>query len=447
MCKKCFILFALSLLYMNVIQAQPICTAKIFNLKGGKIEEACYLRSENPVSDITKYTILVGGVEIYEVEFTYDKSGDSIIIKYYDKQNSNSDRLSVRLKPVDSHYLICDFKANQTQINNTNNPTILFGIDHPDKQYITLYQFFARGGSQSQITLQDVPLNVINDHNAACMRYEKYMNLQNEHEFSIRDLRRKLNEYKDSVIKNITEKENFQKLNEATLVADPALQKDFTKRMDDIFLSYFKKIHTFNEESYEGDFSFFCDGNGKIKIDATKTLYIKTGPQKNWLRDSFMVSIKPVIEKGVFNTLTDTYSYQNIKSDFANWFENKFITYSNLGEADRDSFTLIKKYINDELDPYMSRTINIPTVYHYTFKYVSSIKNVNWKYAMEKDGTVKFTDKSDKESRIEITENLKQIFKNKYGTLGNGKYNLKISTVTLNDGAFNGQDIQLIENK
>lgn len=76
--------------------------------------------------------------------------------------------------------------------------------------------------------------------------------------------------------------------------------------MDDIFLSYFKNIHSFNDEAFEGDFSFFSDGNGKIKIDPTKTLYFKTGLQKNWLRDSFMLAIKPLIEKGVFNTLSET---------------------------------------------------------------------------------------------------------------------------------------------
>lgn len=75
-------------------------------------------------------------------------------------------------------------------------------------------------------------------------------------------------------------------------------------------------------------------------------------------------------------------------------------------------------------------------MYHYTFKYVLSVKNVIWKYVKEKDGNDKFSDKSDKESRIEITENLKQIFKNKYGTFGSGKYNIKISTLSLNNDAF-----------
>lgn len=446
MCKKIFLLFALILLYVSETYAQPICTAKVLTVKDGKID-ACFSRSPNPIGNITKYTILVSGVEIYEVEFTYFKEGDSILIKFYDKQNINVKLQCVRLKPEDSHFLICDFKPNQRQIDNKKNYQILFGIDNPNMQFITLYQFKAIGGIQSQFILQDVPSNVINDHSNAVSDYEKIMNIRDEYDYSIRRLRREMNDYKDSIINNITEKENALKLKEATLVADPALQKDFTKRMDDIFLSHFKNIHSFNDESFEGDFSFFSDGNGKIKIDAAKTLYFKTGAQKNWLRDSFLLAIKPLIEKGVFNTLTDTYTYQNLKSDFANWFEKKFSSYSNLGETDRDSFTLIKKYINDELDPYITRTINIPTVYHYTFKYVSSVKSVIWKYVKEKDGTEKFSDKSDKESRIEITENLKQIFNNKYGSLGSGKYDLKISTLSLNNDAFNGQDIQLIEKK
>lgn len=112
----------------------------------------------------------------------------------------------------DSHYLICDFKTNQTQINNTTNYKILFGIDHPDNQFITLYQFQAIGGIQSQFILQDVPSTAINDHSKAVMEYEKIMNMKDEHNFSIRHLKRDMNDYKDSIINSITEIENTKKL-------------------------------------------------------------------------------------------------------------------------------------------------------------------------------------------------------------------------------------------
>src|SRR4051812_37558214 len=110
-------LFVLCSFFVVKLFAQPNCTAKILNAKEGRIE-ACFVRTPNPVGNITKYTILVAGVEIYEVEFTYEKEGDSVLIKFYDKQNTNVRLQCVRLKPEDSHVLICDFKANQKQVSN-----------------------------------------------------------------------------------------------------------------------------------------------------------------------------------------------------------------------------------------------------------------------------------------------------------------------------------------
>jgi hypothetical protein len=229
MLKKMFFFITLFLFCINEAFAQPICTAKILNVKDGRMD-ACFLRTLNPIGNITKYTILLSGIEIYEVEFTYFTEGDSILIKFYDKQNSIVKRQCVRLKPEDSHVLICDFKPNIKQINNDKNYQILFGIDSLNQQFITLYQFQAVGGIQSQFILQDVPSNIIYDHSKAVLDYEKIMAIREAHYNNVARLKREMIKYKDSIINNILENENAQKLKEATLGAVNSLQIDFTKK-------------------------------------------------------------------------------------------------------------------------------------------------------------------------------------------------------------------------
>lgn len=251
--------------------------------------------------------------------------------------------------------------------------------------------------------------------------------------------------YKDSVINNILTKENARLLKEATLIADRKSLEEFGKKMDDIYINYFKNIHSFKEEVFDVSCTFPCNGNGKIKIDPVKSLSFKTGSQENWFKDSFMLNIKPIIEAGVYTTLLETYTNPTLKTDFLNWFEQSFASYSNLGLADRDSFSVTVNAINNELEPYMTRSINMPTIYSYSFKYVSSVKQPTWKYIKEGNGSEKFNDKSEGENKVEITENLKQLFREKFGHLNKGKYTLKISTLSLNGQVNTSQDIQLVE--
>ena len=426
--------------------AQPNCTAKILNAKDGRID-ACFVRTPNPIGNVTKYTILASGLEIYEVEFTYDKEGDSILIRFYDKQNTSVKLQSVKLKPEDSHFLICDFKPNQKQIKNENNYQILFGIDNPNQQFITLYQFQAIGGVQSEFVLQDVPFEILTEHAKAVLDYEKIVSIRESHDFYVRRLKREMIDYKDSVINTLKDNENTQRSKEATLVADKALQADFSSKMDSIFINYFKNIHSFYDEVYDIDFSFSCDGYGKIHIDTLKTIYFKSSQQRNWFKDSFIQYVKPLIEKDVYNTLSDTYANPRLKDDFSNWFDNKFNSYTALGKADLDSFVSTKDYVNQELESYKSRTLSVPTLYHYTFKYTSSVKQPIWRYVKDANGSDKFIDKSDNSNRVEITDDLKHIFRNKYGSLRKGKYKVKVSTITINDNKYFAHDILLVESK
>ncbi|MGB5029011.1 MAG: hypothetical protein WBO38_10950, partial [Chitinophagaceae bacterium] len=123
--KKLLVLFMLLCVVSNT-NAQPVCTARILNVNDGR-SDACFVRTPNPIGNITKYTILLSGIEIYEVEFTYQKEGDSILIRFYDKQNTLVKLQTVKLKPEDSHYLICDFIPNDRKISNDRNYKILFG--------------------------------------------------------------------------------------------------------------------------------------------------------------------------------------------------------------------------------------------------------------------------------------------------------------------------------
>lgn len=444
MFKKSLLLLSFFFLCISRLNAQITCSGKMLNAKDSKIENICFLRTPNPIGNISKYTILLSGIEIYEVEFTYYKDGDSILIKFYDKQNTTVKRETVKLKSEDSHYLICDYKPNIKTIQNAEGYRILFGIDHPNQQFITLYQFQAIGGTLTQFKLQDVPDSIISQHKVSVTDYEVIVNIRKRYSQSIEQLKNEMSFHKDSIITSLIDKENAKIDKEATLIADKSLQGDFTKKMDSIFIGYFKNIFSFNEERFDANFTFSCGGNGKIKIDTVKSINFKSGIQKNWLRDSFVLRLKPVIEKGLYGTLTETLTNKTLKLDFANWFDERFNTYTNLGPADKDSFLVSLKNIYADLDPYMVRTINIPTIYSYNFNYTSSIKKPVWKYVKEGDGNDKFIDKSNKENSIEITDDLKQIFHNKYGSLGKDKYNLVFNSIILNNGIFRGQDLIVV---
>ncbi len=446
MYKKFFFLLPLLLCFAQ-INAQLVCGGKMLNAKESKIEEVCFLRTPNPIGNTTKYTILLSGIEIYEVEFTYYKEGDSISIKFYDKQNTTLKRESVRLKSEDSHFLICDFKPNIKRIMNSEGYRMLFGIDNPNQQFITLYQFQAIGGTQIQFKLQDVPDSILSEHKTAVNDYEVITDIRQKHAESIAQLKKDMLRYKDSLINSITEKETAKLMREATVLADKDLLAVFTKKMDFIFINYFKNIHSFNEEAFDINFAFSCNGSGKIKIDPNKSINFKTGSQNNWFRDSFLLRVKPIIEDGTYNTLTESYTNPKLNTKLNNWFEDNFASYPDLGASDRDSFAVLLKNCNDELSPYLTRSINLSTVYTYSFKYISSIKSPVWKYVKQKDGHDKFIDKSDKEEKVQITENLMQLFVDQYGSLGNGKYKLKVSLLTLNNGMFTGNQLRLTEKK
>ena len=96
MYKKILLLFSLSLVCISEMYAQPICTGKMLNAKEGKID-ICFLRTLNPVGNITKYSIQLNGAEIYEVEFTYYNERDSISILFVDKSNTIVKREGVKL--------------------------------------------------------------------------------------------------------------------------------------------------------------------------------------------------------------------------------------------------------------------------------------------------------------------------------------------------------------
>lgn len=424
--------------------AQPVCTGKMLNAREGKIEPICYLRSPNPIGNITKYTIILSGVEIYEVQFEYDKEADSILIKFYDKQNTNVKKESVMLKPEDSHFLICDFKPNQKPITSGNTYRILFGIDQPDAQFVTLYQFQAIGGAQMQFQLQEVQEDVLAGHLEAVRDKEKIDNIRAMHAASISSLKRDMTACKDSIIAALLEREKQKSNAEATLIATRDLQASFTKKMDNLFINYFKNIHTYNPENFDVSFRFSCDAGGSIKVDAQKSINFINGQQRNWLRDSFLLRIKPKIEAGNYPALSDTLTNGGLKDNFISWFENRLSVYPNIGQADMDSFSTLQKQIVEELETYTTRSVNLPVIYTYSFKYKSSMLSPVWRYVKENNGGDKFIDKSESYNRVEITERLKEIFRAKYGTLQNGKYKLQVSTVEINNGETITQDINIV---
>lgn len=435
----------LFLLFTSVAMCQPVCGGKMFDGNENKIVPICFLRSLNPIGNTTKYTIIVGGIEIYDLQFEYHTEGDSITIKFYDKENTTVKKETVRFKSEDSHFVICDFNLNIKPIINQANYRILFGIDHPDQQFITLYQFQALGRGKTYFHLQDVPESVMKQHLEAVSDKEAMDNIRLRHALSVTILRNEMERYKDSVINKIKEEENRMSIREAKLAKND-MQADFTKRMDRLFIPYFQKIHTYNEEIFDVSFRFACDYKGNIAVDTIKSISFKMGPAKSWFRDSFIVKLAPMIEQGNYPPLTETISKLNLHNSFKNWFENRFNADQNLAPKDIDSFTVLEAQILNDLDEYKNRVIYIPAIYTYSFKYSSSVKNAEWRYSKEGTGTDKFVDKSRDGDRNEpIAEKLKEIFRARYGHLSNGKYDLQISTVSLNNGVEITNNIKVRE--
>lgn len=426
--------------------AQPACTGIMLNARQGIKNEICFLRTLNPIGNVTKYSIILDGREIYEVEFAYDQIGDSISIQLYDKQHALLKQEWVRLISADSHVLVYDFAPNKKPQQGNSTHRIVFGLDQPDKQYITLFQFQAIGGLQTQFYLQNVPEDLLSLHLKEVRLKESGDEISRNHALAISNLKKEMSLYADSIIRGIKERENAIAIKEANIHAENELLLEFTRRMDTIFYNYYKNIHNYRNEMFEGILNLACNGYGTIKVDTIKSIYFKTASQKNWFRDSFVIRLKPIIENASYRTPSETLTFSNLKTDFSTWFERRFAEYSNLGPDDRDSFSVEQKNIYQQLDAYSKRTVNSPAVYIYNFKYQSTVKYPEWRYVRESSATDRFIDKSESASTIEITEDLKQIFRRKYGMNGTGRYALRVSTVTLNN-ALKTQDIALIQKK
>jgi hypothetical protein len=448
MYRRILLLFFLSQLCTVKIFAQLNFTGKMLDFKDGKTDAIYFKRTLNPIDNKTKYSILFNGVEIYEVDFTYHKEQDSILVDFYDKQNPISKRETVSLKSKDSHFLICNYIPNVWPINDTTSKPyqILFGIDQPNQQFITLYQFQAIGGIQTQFILQYVPNDVFEGHHKAVLNKMMMDSLQAKHILSLEHLRSRMISYKDSVINSIEAKEDALKLKRLPQSASIALQTDFEEKMNSIFIGYFKKIYSFRNERFDISLTFNCNGYGHISIDTMQNISFKNEPQKNWLRDSLVRVIKPEIEQEVYNSLPYTYTNPKLKINFSDWFE-KSLTANDLGDVDMPFFAKTEKQVINELSAYETRTINVPTAYSYTFNYYATVKEPTWKYVHGDAGADKFIDKSEKEDSIEITESLKQLFLNKFGPVANGKYIVKICTLSIKNGTFEGQDMQIVEKK
>ncbi len=438
-CKKVLLLFSLFIMCIIETNAQLICTGKMLDIKDGKIDAICFLRNPNPVGNKTKYTILFNGMEIYEVEFTYYKEEDSISIQFFDKENTIVKNESVKLKSKNSHFLICNYKPSIWPINDATQPyQILFGIDNPKKQFITLYQFQAIGGIQTQFRLQYVPDSVLNRHLEAVILEQNMDTIEARYARSVANLKRDMMGYKENIKKEIEKNEASMQLQEATRTADASLQKEFKEKLDTIFIHIFKNIYTFTNDDFDVEFNFNSNGYGNIKIDTTKTIFFKNGrSQKNWLKDSFMLKIKPIIERVIYKTLTGTYTNQNLRPNFLDWFETNFKSYENLSKTD---FVEALNQIYDTLDSYETRKISFSTKYFYSFKYKSEVRETIWKYNPN-DGTIKPNSKNEA-----INESLQNIFREKCSACTKGKYNVKICTVSINDTPM-GQDIQIIKAK
>lgn len=106
------------------------------------------------------------------------------------------------------------------------------------------------------------------------------------------------------------------RMKEAALIADQKLQGKFKAQMDSIFLNYFKRIHWFRNEQFDVNFVFSCNGNGVINIDTMRSINFRIGGQYNWMRDTLLTGIRPLIEKVSIKHLLMSFVIQILNQNF-----------------------------------------------------------------------------------------------------------------------------------
>ncbi len=395
-------LFALLLcLFANMIvmYAQQTGTGKMHT--SAQSVEINFKRTTNMVDNSTKYIMLQNGSEIFEIMFKYDTEADTILVYWIDRNTRTISSKTVKFSSGDSKILISDYELNEITIDESPSNQIIFSID-ADRQFITLYQFRPSKSRSLSFELQSIPASVKSEHQNKVKEYNDRQHLKASEKTAIEELKNKMKNYRDSVIKSLEEHDKSV-MEKSMEFAQADLKAKFTIRMDSLFKDKFEQMNLFaGNDSFNVYFEFVCNNLGILQIDTTRKGFIFLDNKvRTWFRDSFLAYIKPDLETMVFETPSKTLKSADLLKEFDTYFSRV------VDEADPGTFTAEITDITKALSNYLERKVNVFVKYRYDVKVESKTKLPEWKYAFNGE----IVDRSEEFNRVAITPLIVEKFK------------------------------------
>lgn len=401
-------------------------------------KEVRYKRSLNPIDNSTKYSIDLDGIEIYEVDFKYIvnekiKKADSLRIDFYDKKTAKSSNRYLKFEPCYSHVIVQDYEVNIESIDELNPRSILFSIDRyindkEDSLFITLYQFLGIGGELFVLT--SVPSNVLAKHQDAVNDWKRCKIIDDNDSLLVV----KMLEVKETTLNSIKTEIDFLQNKKPTVKAKDAMQANFKVQMDRLIPEYYKNIFSSTEDSFDVHFNFDCNGYGKILINDLTMNFKNRTDKNNWFKDSFMLNLKPTIERMEFQSGTENFSKPSLKYDFDRRFNIDSI---------RKLFKFPTKFqepieeIYTAFTPYTSIEIKTPLIYTYAIKYASKKDHVSWKFLGFDENNHPRIKIQEPPKLVDFTEEDLKTWINNQSTLPSKKNESEITIVYINDEKVN----------
>ena len=405
----------------------------------------------------TKYTIAFEkGREACVIHFYFYQLMDSISIKYINTLTGNIVVDNVVFDKKSSSRMFKNYNANDTSITENDYYSTLFTVLNPERPYITLNQFQLPDNKDTYLTFTRVNPEKLLQHRLDALAYLKWkdsMNIVKEkenqkiarHKRYIDSIFQSMREYKETVIKEIIAGDEEFARTGSVVEANSIYSEEFKKKLDSIFVEYFRKKILFENYDSEIKFTFICDGEGKIDIKKTQIDSVNSSIPK-WFDEDFKVYLVPTIESARYRTAVTPRANPNVISDFDNKYSDavNYLNSDNTNNSEHQVFVNIKNEVYKNLDSFIvSRDIKTPTKYFYSFRYKTAIRNEDWIYEIDKKGNETIGPKKPTEY---ISNELKALFKNKIAKPKVGKYSVEILSIYFDNKQI-GQDIQLYEKK
>lgn len=455
---KHFSILLLALLFSSQLYCQncplPYDKGTLINSEDPDIKKTiCFKRepSQDSVPGLyhTKYIVIsTSGKELYNIHFYFYQLQDSLHILYVNAASGKTNTRDIKFDDHSSIRIFKNYKPNQTDISENDQFCTLFSVLDPTRPYVSLNQFQCIDEENVYLSLTSLNTEKLQQHLLDVELYNKWkdsMNIVKEAEERRIAERKKvianfmgaMKEDKDLVIKKIKDDDNAA-INTMLLEAPLEYLNDFNRKLDYLFMDYYKNIFPFQEYSSELGFIFICTPNGIIDTLKTEMFGIAS-PKIQWFEDSFRIHIAPLIVSDKYRTVITRRSNPGLTSDFNLKYSDHFNQLRpEPSNEEFEDFLKVKKELLVDLGRYLERSYMVSTKYRYSIKYRSVVEYSDWIYEISRKGVEKIGPKG---STAPIPENLIITFKNKIAKPKIGKYHVKICSIYINDKLI-GQDIQ-----